>query len=123
MEGGQACLKGAYHPKETEAILLDAAMVDLTTQGYERDEHSSAMWRKKCGDGYYRIGDFCFSRCPDGLEKCGLICIDKEFICTQDVIDKSLEGFKQISFDPASAEEYTTNVLSTEGHWCAVSKE
>lgn len=98
MEGDRACLKSAYHPKMTEPLLLEEGE-DPEEQGYERDSHTGAMWRKKCGDDYYRVGDFCFSRCPAGLEKCGLICMESDFVCTQAIIDKSLVGFTNPNYN------------------------
>ena len=119
---GDSCLKDAYVPKPkwkpppSSNPIKPVKPVD-PDYGHGGSQ-SGVLWKNKCGPQHYQIYDFCFSRCPGKLEKCGLICLDPEVVCSQDIIDVSMTGFQHHIYDSQNQSEYKDHVSSTPGNWC-----
>ncbi len=80
IEDGSACVKKYFEP-EQENPTCQAGLVG--------DVLNAPKCRKECVSGYFPIFDFCYGICPTELKQCGALCVEQDFICTDEQLEMS----------------------------------
>ena len=60
-------------------------------------EEKAALCYKPCADGFHGVGPVCWLECPEGMNKCGALCLGSDQKCSQFILQEVGIVMKNIS--------------------------
>ncbi len=83
------------------------------------DVMNAPKCRRECIGGYFPVFDWCYGRCPEDLKQCGALCVEQDFICTDEQLEMSTQYLGQAD----SLTRQTEIVMSKAAPVCSITAE
>lgn len=87
IEDGSACVKKYFEPELENPSCQSGFVMDVI---------NAPKCRKECASGYFSHFDFCYGVCPTELKQCGALCVEEDFICTDEQLEMSTKNLGDI---------------------------